>query len=71
MPSRYQYFHSMQRTAANDNDPTSASSREQKLIAHVRAEIAAESQTPQCDLAAVREYHRLLHRLALAVGLPY
>jgi hypothetical protein len=72
MPSRHEFFHSLQRKAANLNDPAIAvTSRERRLIAHVRAEMAAERQAPQCDLTAVREYHRLLRRLALAAGHPH
>jgi hypothetical protein len=71
MPSRHEFFHSLQRKAANLNNPTTAAtSREQCLLAHVRTELATERQRPQCDLTAVREYRRLLHRLARAVDLP-
>lgn len=72
MPSRHEFFQSLQSKAANFNNPTApASSREQSLIAHVRAELATERQAPHCDLTAIREYHRLLRRLAAAVGLPH
>ena len=63
MPSRHAFFHRLQDSAANTNIPI-PDRRAQQLAQYVRGEIDAARNSERPELAAVREYHRILLRLS-------